>query len=93
MAESLCNPAFGAGHKPIFGPGGLLEERGRDRMVHRGVGADQERHVGSRDVVKHVGDRPRSNRLHQRRDRAGVAEPRAVVHVIGPEHGADELLE
>src|SRR3546814_16769610 len=32
-------------------------------------------------------------RSHQRRHRGGVAEPRAVVHVVGAEGGAYQLLE
>src|SRR3546814_11043559 len=37
--------------------------------------------------------RARADALHQRRHRGGVAEPRAVVHVVGAEGGADQLLE
>src|SRR5262249_6912003 len=37
--------------------------------------------------------RARADALHQRRHRRGVAEPRAVIHVVGAEARAHELLE
>ena len=44
-------------------------------------------------VVERGGDRAGADPLHQRRHRGGVAQPRAMVDVVGVEAGADQLLE
>src|SRR3954454_11086328 len=72
---------------------GLLEERRRDRVVGRRVRAREDRDVGVEDVAVGRRDRAGADALEQRRDARGVAQARAVVDVVRPEAGADELLE
>ena len=45
------------------------------------------------DVAEGRGDRAGADPLEQRRHAGGVAQPGAVVDVVGVEAGADELLE
>ena len=73
--------------------GGLLEPGGGDGVVHRRVAAGEDDHVGLRRLHEGGGDRARADALHQRGDRAGVAQPGAVVDVVGAEAGAHQLLE
>ena len=73
--------------------GGLLEVGRGDRVVLGRVGADHDDHVGVHRRGERRGDRARADVLQQRRDRGGVAQPRAVVDVVGAEAGADQLLE
>src|SRR5579864_3087237 len=72
---------------------GLLEERGSDRVVRGRVAAGDDRDPGVLDVAEGRRDRAGSDALEQRRHAGGVAQPGAVVHVVGVEAGADELLE
>ena len=72
--------------------GGLLEVGGRHRMILRGVGAD-----GDDDVRVLAGGEGRghgggADALHQGRHRRRVAKAGAVVHVVGAEARAHELL-
>ncbi len=72
---------------------GLLEEGRGDRMVLVRVGADHHDDVGvlhSRERRRH---RARADALHQRGDRGGVAQARAVVDVVGSKARAHQLLE
>ena len=71
----------------------LLEEGRRDRVVRGRVAAGEDRDVGVHDVAVGRGDRARADALEQRRDARGVAQPGAVVDVVGAEAGADQLLE
>ena len=64
--------------------GGLLEEGRGDRMVLGRVGADHDDDVGVLALVEGRGHRRRADAFEQRRDRRGVAEPRAVIDVVGP---------
>ena len=73
--------------------GGVLQEGRGDRMVLRGAGADDDDAVGVLGGGERRGDGARVDAFHQRRDRRGMAQPRAVVDVVGAEAGADELLE
>ena len=57
------------------------------------VGADDDDDVGIRRRRERRRDGARADRLHQRGDRRGVAEPRAVVDVVAAEAGAHQLLE
>src|SRR6266566_8886977 len=62
-------------------------------MVGRRVGAGDDGHVGVDDVAVGGGDRAGADALEQGGDAGGVAEPGAVVHVVGVEAGPDQLLE
>ena len=71
----------------------LLEEGGDHRMGLGRVGADdhealQVRHLG--DAVAHSAG---ADGQLQAADAAGVAQPRAVVDVVGADHLAQELLQ
>ena len=72
---------------------GLLEEGGRDRVVGGGVAAGDDGHVRVDHVAVGGGDRARADPLEQRRHAGGVAQPGAVVDVVGVETGPDQLLE
>ena len=74
-------------------PPGLLEEARRDRVVRRRVRAGEDRHVGVHDVAVGGRHRARAHALEQRGHARGVAQPRAVVDVVGAEARADQLLE
>ena len=71
----------------------LLEEGRRHRMVLDRVRADHDDDFGVLALVERRRNRARAHTLEQRRDRRGVAEPRAVVDVVGAEAGAHQLLE
>ena len=71
----------------------LLEEGGGDRMILGRVGADHHDHVGVLALVEGGRHRPRADALHQGRDRGGMAEPRAMIDIVGAEAGAHQLLE
>ena len=72
---------------------GLLEERRGDRVVSRGVAAGDDRHVGVHHVAVGGGHGARADALEQRGHAGGVAQPGAVVHIVGVEPGPDQLLE
>lgn len=72
---------------------GPLDMGANDGVGCRGVGADDEdeiRVVDARDVVGHGAA---AERRLQPGDGGGVAEPRAVIHVVGAQLPAHELLE
>ena len=73
--------------------GELLEVGRGHRMVLDRIGADHDRHVGVQDLVEGRRHRARADVLHQRGDRGGVAQPRAVVDVVVAESLPDQLLE
>src|SRR6266550_2580351 len=62
-------------------------------MVGRRVGAGDDGHVGVDDVAVGGGDRAGADALEQRGHAGGVAQPGAVVHVVGVEARPDQLLE
>ena len=55
--------------------------------------AGEDRDVGVDDVAVGGRDRAGADALEQRRDAGRVAQPGAVVDVVGAEAGADQLLE
>ena len=69
---------------------GVLEEGRSDRMVLRRPGADDDDALGILGGHEGRRHRARVDALHQRRHRGGVAEPRAVVDVVGAEAGAHQ---
>src|SRR6185437_8954474 len=71
---------------------GLLEEAGGDRVVGRRVAAGDDRDLGVDHVAVGRGDRAGTDPLEQRGHAGGVAEPGAVVDVVGVEPGPDQLL-
>ena len=73
--------------------GRLLQIGRGDRMVLRRPRADDDDAVGILGRGKGRGDGAGIQALHQRRHGRGVAEPGAVVDIVGVEAGADELLE
>ena len=62
-------------------------------MVLGRVGADDDDDVGILALVEGRGHRRRADAFQQRRHRGGVAEPRAVIDIVGAEAGAHQLLE
>ena len=82
-------------HDDEFGAalGSLLEECRGNRMVVGRVGADDDDDVGVLALVEGRGHGRRADAFQQRRHRRGVAEPRAMVDVVGAEAGAHQLLE
>src|SRR5450759_3964212 len=72
--------------------GRLLEESGGDRMVLGRVGPDDNNKVGILALVEGRGHRGRADAFQQRRHRGGVAQPRAVVDIVGAKAGAHQLL-
>ncbi len=81
-------------HQPRLARGDCPLDMGADDGVsRRGVGADDEdkiRVINARDVVGHGAA---AERCLQPGDGGGVAEPRAVIHVVGAQLPAHELLE
>ena len=71
----------------------VLDEAGRYRVVHHRVGADDDDDLGLRHILHWVADRARADALQQRRHAGGMAQPRAVVHVVAAEAQAHQLLE
>ena len=71
----------------------LLEERGRDRMIHGRPSADDDDALRVHRGVERRGHGARADAFHERRDGRRVAEPRAVIDVVGFEARAHELLE
>ena len=73
--------------------GGVLHPGGRDRMVHRGVGADHQDEFGMLDIAHRVADRTRAHAFEQRRDAGRMAQARAVVHVVAAKAGTHQFLK
>ncbi len=71
----------------------VLDPGRRDRVIRRRVGADQEDHLGLHHIADLIRHRSRADAFEQRHDRGGVAQPRAVIHVVRAESGAHQLLE
>ena len=72
---------------------GLLDEGGGHGVVFRGVGPRHEDEIRLERIREGIAHRARADGLEQGGHRARVAKPRAVVHVVRAEGGADELLE
>ena len=62
-------------------------------MVLGRIGADHDDDVGVLALVEGRGHGGRADAFEQRRHRGGVAEPRAVIDIVGAEAGAHQLLE
>ena len=75
------------------GLGGVLHPGGSHRVVGGGVGADHQNQLGVGHVIHLVADRARTDALQQGRHAGGVAQPGAMVDVVGAKAGAHQLLE
>ena len=73
--------------------GRLLEKGGCNRVVFSRVGADHQRHIGIVHIPEDIRHGAGTDGLLHSRDRGGVTQAGAVVHIVGAEHRADELLE
>ena len=73
--------------------GRLLEEGRRDWMILGWVGADHHDHVGILHLVEGGRHRRGADTFQQCRHRRGVAQPRAMIDIVGAEAGAHQLLE
>ena len=73
--------------------GRLLEVGGSDRVIGLGVAADQHHQISLKRLHEGRGDRARADALDQRRNRAGMAQPRTVVDMVGAKAGAHQLLK
>ena len=69
-----------------------LDARGQHRMAFRGVAADDEDQVGLLDIGDGAGIAAVADGAKQPDGCRGLAIARAVVHVVGADHGARELL-
>ena len=65
----------------------------RHRMVRGRVGTNEENDFGLGDIGHLIGHRAGSHSFEQCRYRRCVAQPRAMVNVIGAKSRADQLLE
>ena len=67
---------------------GPLDQRAEDRVDLGGVGArDEDDVAGFLDLAHGARGRGGAQGAVHRRDRGGVAEPGAVIHVVGAERG------
>ena len=73
--------------------GRVLHPGGSHRVVGGGVGADQQDQLRVRHVVDLVADCARAHTLQQGSHAGGVAQPGAVVNIVGAKAGAYQLLE
>ena len=71
----------------------VLDPRRRHRMVDDRIGADQQHDVGLQHVHHRVRHRAGADAFEQRRDARRMAQPRAVVDVVGAEARPHQLLE
>ena len=62
-------------------------------MIHRRVGADDDDDLGIQRRRKRRRDRAGVQPFHQRRHRRRMAQPRAMIDIVGAEPGANQLLE
>ena len=72
---------------------GVLDEGRGDRMIDGRIGADDDDDLRVERGAEGRRHRPRIQSLHQRGDRRGVAQARAMIDVVGAEAGAHQLLE
>ena len=73
--------------------GRILDEGRGDRMVDRWIGADHDDDLGVHRGGERRRHRARIQAFHQRRHRGGVAQPGAVIDIVGAEAGAHQFLE
>ena len=69
-----------------------LDARRQHRMALGGIAADDQHQLGLLDVGNRAGIATIANRSQQPRSCRGLAVARAVIHVIGADHGAGQLL-
>ena len=72
--------------------GRILDESGGDGVVLGWVGADDDDGLSVSGFRERRGDGARADGLHQRCHRTRVAEPRAMVNIVGAKAGAHQLL-
>ena len=72
---------------------GGLHLESRDGMSFGGVRTRDENHVVFGDLIERIGEGTGAHGQVERRNRRGVAEPGAVVDVVGLQGRAGELLE
>ena len=73
--------------------GRVLDVGRGHRMVHGRIGADHDDDFGIHRRRKRRRHRAGIQAFHQRRNRRGVAQPGAVIDIVGAETGAHQLLE
>ena len=73
--------------------GRILDEGRRHRVIHGRIGADHDDDFGIHCRRERRRHRAGVQALHQGRDRGGMAQPRAVIDIVGAEAGAHQLLE
>ena len=71
----------------------IFHKGGGHRMVGCRIGADHKDHVGVRHVIDLVAYCPGTHTFEQRCHAGGMAQPRAMVHIVGAKAGAHQLLE
>ncbi len=71
----------------------VLDPGRRHRVIRGGIGADEEDELRPFNIPHRVRYRAGADALQQRRHRGGVAQARAVIHVVGAESRAHQLLE
>ena len=72
---------------------GLVDLAHEDGVALGGIGADEEDAVGAGEIRDRIGHGAAAQRLEHAHRGGRVAEPCAVVHVVGLEGRPDELLE
>jgi hypothetical protein len=71
----------------------LLEEGGRHGMILGRIGTDHDDDVRILHLIEGRRDRRGADAFQQSCDRGSVAEPRAMVDIVGAEAGPHQLLE
>ena len=74
-------------------PGRILHPTRRHGMIAGGIGANHQNQLGMLDVAHLVADGTRAQSFQQSRHAGGVAQTRAVVHIVGTKTGAHQFLE
>ena len=73
--------------------GSVLHPGGGHRVVARCIGADHQNQLGVLNIAHLIADRAGAYAFEQRRHTGGVAQARAVIHVVGAKAGAHQFLE
>ena len=71
----------------------VLDPARGDRVIGTRVGTNQKDQFRMRHILHRIADRAGANALQQRRDRARVAKPRAMIDVVAAKALANQLLE
>ena len=72
---------------------GLLEMRRDDRVGGRGIGADDKNDIGVGNAGDVVGHGAAAKGRLQSCDRGGMAQPRTMIDVVGPQLAAHQFLK